>query len=87
MDSSPACFLNRGGSPEKLASVEIKGDELLFHTAGAGTRPGQTHHAKLKGARLVGEVALGDRMLSWVGAAPGCPPANPTSPCSGSPDL
>lgn len=70
-------FLNRGGSPEKLASVEVKGDELVFHTAGAGTRPGQTHHAKVKGARLVGEVALGDRKLAWVGVRPpSWPPAN-----------
>ena len=68
MGSSPACFLNRGGSPEKLESVEIKGDQLVFRTAGAGTRPGQTHHAKLKGAQLVGEVALGDRRLAWVGS-------------------
>jgi Domain of Unknown Function (DUF1080) len=70
-------FLNRGGSPEKLASVEIKGDELIFQTAGTATRPGQTHHARVKGAQLVGEVALGDRTLAWVGVRPPAwPPAN-----------
>lgn len=63
-------FLNRGGSPVKLASVEITGDQLVFTTAGAEKRPGQTHKATLKGNQLNGQVTLGDRTLTWVGVRP-----------------
>src|ERR671920_1943487 len=45
-------FLNRGGSPVKLASVEVKGDELVFTTAAPEGRPGQTFRAKRKGDGL-----------------------------------
>ena len=42
-------FLNRGGSPVKLASVSVTGDELTFTTASANANaPGQTHRATLK---------------------------------------
>jgi hypothetical protein len=63
-------FLNRGGSPVKLASVEIKGDELTFQTAAAGNNPGQTHHAKLVGGKLTGSVTVRDRPINWVGVHP-----------------
>src|SRR5215510_5346142 len=35
-------FLNRGGSPVKLAAIENKGDELVFTTAAPEGKTGQT---------------------------------------------
>ncbi len=63
-------FLNRGGSPVKLASVVVAGNELRFTTAAAGTTPGQTHTATVKDGTLVGSVRLGDRTVTWVGTRP-----------------
>lgn len=63
-------FLNRGGSPVKLAAVSVTGDELTFTTAGAGTNPGQTHRATIKNGRLIGSVTLRDRTMNWVGVHP-----------------
>jgi hypothetical protein len=63
-------FLNRGGSPVKLASIEVKGDELVFQTAGTNTNPGQTHTAKFVNGKLTGQVTLRDRTVTWVGARP-----------------
>lgn len=74
-------FLNRGGSPVKLASIEVKGDELVFQTAGSGTNPGQTHHAKIAGGKLTGQTTVRDRTLSWIGVRPPVwPPANANGP-------
>jgi len=70
-------FLNRGGSPVKLASVEVKDDELVFTTAAPEGRPGQTFHAKRKGAGLEGSTTAGERTLAFTGARPpSWPPAN-----------
>jgi hypothetical protein len=63
-------FLNRGGSPVKLASVAVKGDQLTFTTAGQGTNPGQTHTATLKDGKLTGSVTWRDRTINWVGVRP-----------------
>lgn len=63
-------FLNRGGSPVPLASVEVKGNELVFTTAAPQGRTGQTHRATLKGDKLTGSVTMGDRTLNWVGVRP-----------------
>lgn len=68
-------FLNRGGSPVKLASVSVTGDELVFQTAAAGNNPGQTHRARLVGGKLTGEATVRDRKLSWVGVRPPTWPA------------
>ncbi|MGI8673438.1 MAG: 3-keto-disaccharide hydrolase [Luteitalea sp.] len=68
-------FLNRGGSPVKLAAVAVKGNELTFTTAGAGTTPGQSHRATVSGGKLTGQVATRDRTLSWVGVRPPTWPA------------
>ena len=46
-------FLNRGGSPVKLASIEVKGDELVFQTAGNNNAPGQTHTARFANGQCV----------------------------------
>ncbi|HEY8550977.1 MAG TPA: DUF1080 domain-containing protein [Vicinamibacterales bacterium] len=63
-------FLNRGGSPMPLASVKVEGDELVFTTAGANNRPGQTHRATFKDGKLHGSVSFNGRTLNWVGVRP-----------------
>jgi hypothetical protein len=63
-------FLNRGGSPVKLAAVEVKGDELIFTTAAPEGRTGQTFRAKRKGAGLEGSTVAGERTITFTGARP-----------------
>ena len=70
-------FLNRGGSPVKLASVSVTGDQLTFTTTGQGTAPGQTHTATLKDGTLTGTGTFRERTLSWRGVRPpSWPPVN-----------
>lgn len=68
-------FLNRGGSPVPLASVEVKGDELVFQVAGPAERPGPVHRAKRQGDKLVGSVTMQERTLNWEGVRPPTWPA------------
>jgi hypothetical protein len=68
-------FLNRGGSPVKLASVEVKGDELVFTTAAPEGRTGQTFRAKRKGEGLEGSTTQRDRTVAFTGARPAKWPA------------
>lgn len=63
-------FLNRGGSPVKLASVSVTGDQLTFTTAGQGNAPGQTHKATLANGQLTGTVTWRDRTITWRGVRP-----------------
>jgi len=65
-------FLNRGGSPVKLASIAVEGDELVFTTAPpAEGRPGQTFKAKRKGDGLEGSTTVGGtRTIAFTGARP-----------------
>jgi hypothetical protein len=63
-------FLNRGGSPVKLAAIEAKGDELVFTTAAPEGRTGQTFRAKRKGNGLEGSTTAGDRTIAFTGARP-----------------
>lgn len=64
-------FLNRGGSPVKLASIKVEGDELVFTTASPGeNRPGQTFRARRKGDGLEGSTTQRDRTVAFTGARP-----------------
>ena len=63
-------FLNRGGSPVKLASIEAKGDELVFTTAAPEGRTGQTFRAKRKGDGLEGSTTAGEKTIAFTGARP-----------------
>jgi hypothetical protein len=64
-------FLNRGGSPVKLASVSVTGDDLTFTTGSPNANtPGQTHKASLKDGKLVGSVTFRERTINWVGVRP-----------------
>jgi hypothetical protein len=70
-------FLNRGGSPLKLASVKVEDTELIAATEGRQNRAGTQVRARLKGDKLVGSVIDGDRTVECVGARPPkWPPAN-----------
>jgi Domain of Unknown Function (DUF1080) len=68
-------FLNRGGSPVRLASIEVQGDELVFTTAAPEGRPGQTFRVRRKGAGLEGSTTTGERTLAFTGARPPSWPA------------
>jgi hypothetical protein len=68
-------FLNRGGSPVKLASVEVKGDELVFTTAAPEGRPGQTFRATRKGNGLEGTTTVRDKTIAFTGVHPPAWPA------------
>ena len=68
-------FLNRGGSPVKLASVEVKDDELVFTTVAPEGRPGQTFRAKRKGDRLEGSTTAGEQTIAFTGVRPPSWPA------------
>ncbi len=63
-------FLNRGGSPVKLASVAVEGDELVFTTAAPEGRKGQTFRVRSKGDRLEGSTTAGDRTIALAGVRP-----------------
>jgi hypothetical protein len=63
-------FLNRGGSPVKLASVKVEGDELVFTTAAPEGRTGQTFRAKRKGDGLEGSTTTDNRTIAFTGARP-----------------
>jgi hypothetical protein len=70
-------FLNRGGSPVPLASVQVQGSELVFQVAGTADRPGPIHRATRQGDKLVGSTQVQDRTLAWEGVRPPTwPPAN-----------
>ena len=70
-------FLNRGGSPVKLAAAEVKDDELVFTTTAPEGRTGQTFRARRKGDGLEGSTISGERTIAFTGARPPAwPPAN-----------
>jgi hypothetical protein len=69
-------FLNRGGSPVKLASVKAEGEELVFTTAAPEGKTGQTFRAKRKGDGLEGSTATADgKTIAFTGARPPTWPA------------
>ncbi len=63
-------FLNRGGSPVKLALVKVEGDELVFTTAAPEGRTGQTFRAKRKGDGLEGSTTARDKTIAFTGVRP-----------------
>ncbi len=64
-------FLNRGGSPVKLATVKIDYGELVFALPpGRNNAPSPEYHAKLQGEKLVGSVQLANRKVDFVGTRP-----------------
>jgi hypothetical protein len=68
-------FLNRGGSPVKLAAIAAQGDELVFTTAAPEGRTGQTFRARRQGDRLEGSTVARDRTIAFTGVRPPAWPA------------
>jgi hypothetical protein len=74
-------FLNRGGSPVKLASVKIDNGELVFQTAVPTTGSPTEGHARVQGGKLAGSLKTGDRTVEFVGVRPPkWPPADANAP-------
>jgi len=71
-------FLNRSGSPIKLASVAVQGKELVFQLpVGNNKQPGAEFRATLDGGKLVGTTKVGERTITFVGVRPPkWPPSN-----------
>ncbi len=71
-------FLNRSGSPVKLASVAVQGKELVFQLpVGTNKQPGAEFRATLDGGKLVGTTKAADRTINFVGVRPPkWPPSN-----------
>ncbi len=71
-------FLNRGGSPIKLATVAVQGKELVFQLpVGNNKQPGAEFRATLDGGKLVGTTKAADRTINFVGVRPPkWPPSN-----------
>jgi 3-keto-disaccharide hydrolase len=63
-------FLNRGGSPVKLAAVKVEGEELVFTTVAPEGKTGQTFRAKRKGDGLEGSTTTDNRTIAFTGARP-----------------
>jgi hypothetical protein len=83
-------FLNRGGSPTRLAAVKIENGELIFQGGRQGAPSGPEYRAKLEGGKLVGfhlqqqgrgrgadpsQPAPAPRRIEWVGTRPPAWPA------------
>ena len=71
-------FLNRSGSPIKLASVAVQGKELVFQLpVGSNKQPGAEFRATLDGGKLVGTTKAAERTINVVGVRPPkWPPSN-----------
>ena len=63
-------FLNRGGSPVKLAAVKVEGEELVFTTVAPEGKTGQTFRAKRRGDGLEGSTTTDNRTIAFTGARP-----------------
>jgi len=64
-------FLNRGGSPVKLASVAVQGKELVWQLPpGNNKQPGAEFRATLDGTKLVGTTKAAERTVNFVGVRP-----------------
>jgi hypothetical protein len=67
-------FLNRVGSPGRLAVVKVDGDELVFQASGRGNQPGgPEYRGRLDGGRLVVRHTPG----RGRNADPAAPPPSP----------
>ncbi len=63
-------FLNRGGSPVKLASIKVENGELVFQLAPPARGNGTEGRARAQGDKLTGKLTSGDRVVDFTGARP-----------------
>ena len=69
-------FLNRVGSPARLAVVKIDGSELIFQGSGRGNQPGgPEYRARIENGKLIGRHTMTSRGRA---TEPGGPPPAPT---------
>lgn len=68
-------FLNRGGSPVKLASVKVENGELVFQLAPPARGNGTEGRARAQGGKLTGKLTQGERVVEFTGARPPTWPA------------
>jgi hypothetical protein len=63
-------FLNRGGSPVKLATVKVENGELFFQgePPQRGTAP--EYRARIQGSKLAGTIKTPTRTIEFVGERP-----------------
>jgi hypothetical protein len=63
-------FLNRGGSPVKLASVKVENGELVFQTTAPANGSATEGRARVQGGKLAGTLKTGDRTVEFAGVRP-----------------
>jgi hypothetical protein len=63
-------FLNRGGSPVKLATVKVENGELVFQTTAPARGSATEGRARAQGGKLAGTLKTGERTVEFAGARP-----------------
>ena len=63
-------FLNRGGSPVKLATVKVENGELFFQGAPPARGPAPEYRARIQGNTLTGTIKTPARTIEFTGARP-----------------
>jgi hypothetical protein len=74
-------FLNRGGSPVKLATVKIENGELFFQVAAPARGPAPEYRARIQGNTLTGTIKTPARTIEFTGVRPPkWPPSDANAP-------
>ena len=63
-------FLNRGGSPVKLATVRVENGELFFQMTPPQTGQAPECRARIQGNTLTGTIKTAQRTIEFTGARP-----------------
>jgi hypothetical protein len=63
-------FLNRGGSPVKLATVKVENGELFFQGAPPQSGIAPEYRARVNGDKLAGTIKTPTRTIEFVGERP-----------------
>jgi hypothetical protein len=63
-------FLNRGGSPVKLATVKVENGELFFQGAAPQRGTAPEYRARIQGGKLAGTIKTPARTIEFVGERP-----------------
>jgi len=63
-------FLNRGGSPVKLATVKVENGELVFQTTAPARGSATEGRARAQGGKLAGTLKTGERTVEFAGDRP-----------------
>src|SRR5207249_10146036 len=63
-------FLNRGGSPVKLATVKVENGELFFQAVPPPSGQAPEYRARIQGNTLTGTIKTPARTIEFTGARP-----------------